>query len=651
MIDDEDTLPVDLAAWQPPAPPAGLADAVIGRMREPVAAGAVEAEGRTKRRWWIGAAALAAVGAVATVVIVTGARHEPQGHGELVATRAQHVDLGGASADVEAGTEIRWRRDGNGLHVDQPRGTAAWRLDGDEVMRIDAGATVASVEATGGSLRVEVIMNLNDVRLTKISAVTSAVTAAAVALVTVTVYEGRVKAIGGGQSVTIEPGASVEIRPGEAVGAPVVGLADQLRRSIADADQLRTSLAAGAATEAELVAAKLELEKLRAQLQGVTAPSAGCDEVSCVLGNYEGACCAPYQRDAMPLDKAVIDSAIRGAAPAVASCFRGHPSASLLAHFDVTPAGTASHAAVEITDGPADKALVGCIARVVASVRFPKSRVTTKVSYPFVFASPAREPAAPCDADTLKLKADADHSAGLYAQALLNYEKAMACKPGLDLHAQAGMEACKSKNVDKARRYFQSVSPSRQTGLKQICLREGIELTVADAAACDADALKLKGDSDRESGNFARALVNYDSAMACRPGFKLDALAELTACKGKDAAKARQYYQRLSAGQKLGAKQQCLTNGIDLDAPACDADALKQKGDADHASGLYAQALAEYEKAIACRADPAFYPPAFLDACKSKNAAKARRFYSLLTPNWQGTLRQVCVDAGIDPKP
>jgi TonB family protein len=70
----------------------------------------------------------------------------------------------------------------------------------------------ASVEASGASLRVEVQMQIahSDARVVA----ASAVTAAAVALVTIVVYQGHVKVASGGQTVNVAAGGRVEVKPG-----------------------------------------------------------------------------------------------------------------------------------------------------------------------------------------------------------------------------------------------------------------------------------------------------------------------------------------------------------------------------------------------------------------------------------------------------
>ena len=86
-----------------------------------------------------------------------------------------------------------------------------WTVADDDTLMIDSGGSPSAVtiEASGASLRVEVQMNISDVRLMGATTLTSA----AVAVMTVVVYAGHVKATSGGQTVNVSPGATLELRP------------------------------------------------------------------------------------------------------------------------------------------------------------------------------------------------------------------------------------------------------------------------------------------------------------------------------------------------------------------------------------------------------------------------------------------------------
>jgi hypothetical protein len=222
-MSDDELNDLDLSPWQPPEPSVGLADAVLARMREPVAAAAFEPELRGARGLWIGAVAAMVGVALVLVIVLRGTERAAPAAGGVLADRARSLDLGTTTAELDPGAVVTWHRRRDGLAISQLRGVAGWHVGDGESSWIDTGVMGTLVEASGASLRVEVHMNATDARV--IGA--SAVTAAAVAFVTVVVYEGHVKATSGGQTVEVQPGATVELHGGEAPRAPdLVGHAD-----------------------------------------------------------------------------------------------------------------------------------------------------------------------------------------------------------------------------------------------------------------------------------------------------------------------------------------------------------------------------------------------------------------------------------------
>ena len=218
---------LDLHAWAAAPPPRNLADAVIARVVATEEAIAVTAR-RRMRRYAVagGALATALAAGVALWLGLRGPAPEPAtGDDVVIAAVPRHVELGGIGADLDRGAAIRIHRGGDTLHVVQS-GTARWDVPAAETLVIDAGSS-ASIEATGASLRVETQMNLSDIRI----ASSAALTAAAVALATVTVYEGHVKATSAGQTVVVQPHDTVAI---ELARAPkVIAQLDELEHEIA----------------------------------------------------------------------------------------------------------------------------------------------------------------------------------------------------------------------------------------------------------------------------------------------------------------------------------------------------------------------------------------------------------------------------------
>lgn len=249
MTQPEDSdLGIDLDAWQPPSPPADLADAVIARLREPASAVAEEpvASRRARWPWWTAGGAAAAAG-VAALLHGGLARAPDSRGGELRATTtAQQLALGGdAHATLDVGAAVRWQRTGRRIAVAQQRGAVTWQVPAGDNLRIDAGVMGTSVEASGASLRVEVEMNGTDTRI--IGA--TAVTAAAVALVTVAVASGggggggEVRATSAGQTVVVPPGTEVRLVP-DLPPTPVERVATAARSEPVEVRALRARIVA-----------------------------------------------------------------------------------------------------------------------------------------------------------------------------------------------------------------------------------------------------------------------------------------------------------------------------------------------------------------------------------------------------------------------
>ncbi len=459
--DDDDQLSAfDLSAWDvPPAAP-GLVDAVIERARQPAPVAALDSSERIatpvrgKRRRWI-AAPVAAVASVVVLVGLWGVQRTPKnGQGEVTATIPRTLEIGPTTAALDAGGQVRWRRDNRKISVVQPRGAAMWNVAAADTLVIDAGAMGATVEASGASLRVEVKMNVSDARAVGISAAT----AIAVALVTVVVYQGTVRVRHDGQTVNVRPGAQYEIRPPTAAEPAAVGgapvdprvreLEDEVKRLEAERDEL--------------------LERLPAKTIDA------CDEVSCVLSNYQGACCRKFKAPANP--------------------------------------------------APAARA---------------------------------------CDADALRQKGDDFLATGMDAAALATFEKSMRCRPDAGLVPKVFMAACRSKNVAKAKQYFEKLPAASQQSLAPICVRSGI--AVDAAAPCDAAKLMQQGDDQLGHGMDAKALASFEKSLACKADPGVIRKAYMAACRAKDRAKAQTYFTSIPAGLRSALAQICIRNGIALD--------------------------------------------------------------------------------------
>ncbi|MGE5186446.1 MAG: hypothetical protein ACM31C_30530 [Acidobacteriota bacterium] len=537
-MSDDELHEYDLSAWEAPPPPPGLADGVLARLRAAVPVAAVETEPRASRRWWIAGVAVGglAVAAAVLVIVIGGSRRAAAGHGEVVAARAQRLELDTASADLDAGAELAWRRERGALTVEQHRGTAAWRVAND-TLRIDAGAGVASVEATGASLRVEVHMQLSDARVVG----ASAVTAAAVAFVTVVVYEGHVKVTASGQTVNVEPGATVEVHPGQPPGPPaLVGTDDEVHRLQQQVEDLQREVDQQRAPEQHVAggppAPALDtVADQRAMFGKLQAPITACAQRLHASGTFnlkfvvraDGtldaktfqitldhavvndadallACMKDATaRTAFPkhaatyslgfpvaatiadtLDRAMITDAMHGVHAEVMRCGEQHPAKGIVkVHLRVAPEGNVTNTDIEATPDPS---LGACVAALMLGIHFPATKTGGAFSYPFVFDG---KPG--CDADALDEKARQAESVGQHATALASFEAAIACKPSDRRYQLAFMAACNAANVAKAKFYYPKVLANRHE-LAQMCVRNGIPEAELQKALVQGTFLELQ---------------------------------------------------------------------------------------------------------------------------------------------------------------
>jgi tetratricopeptide (TPR) repeat protein len=530
---DDDAL--DLSAWEAPPPPDGLADAVIARM-DGTAVGLAMPEDppSRKRALVIGASAAAALLVAAGAwAILRGREHAPPVSGEVVADRAQHLELGGASADLDHGAEIRWQRTGGRLHVEQKAGTAVWRV-GEE--HVEIAAAVASIEATNASLKVEVPMNLTDARV--IGA--SAVTAAAVAMVTVVVYEGHVKVHHGEQTVIVQPGTTFRVPP-PTPEPPVVGAAPATVPSGArKLAVLGLEGWSGDAVPRELV------DALRARVNAgpfVLAPDSEKELVDEKLlyncTDERPSCMAAIGKDLG------ADALIYGS---MTSQRAGYQVA--ITWFDVGHASVA-HQVVELI--PATHAQ-GAALRDEASRLFDRLTATTT-----------------CDATASIEKGNNSMGMGAYAAALASYEQAVSCDPTLDRAVKlAFLASCKSRNVAKARTYFAKLTANEQTAYVSICVRQGITPDqLGMKPSCDADDLVTKGEGADTRGDYAESLSWMEKALACDPSQtdRIVNMVVMEACKSKNIGKAKLYLGKVSEPMRSKLALICERQGVMLDQP------------------------------------------------------------------------------------
>ena len=673
MMNDDDKLDeFDLSAWEAPPPPADLADAVIERMGGTLTdvAVAVPVEERGPRRGWIIAGA--AVGAIALALgvwsLVRSSRPAAPTNGAVVAERAQTLSLDTVTAELDPGAEVRWTRKGDTLYVEQRGGRVAWRVDDGEKLVIDAGAASASVEATGANLRVEVQMNATDARV--IGA--TAVTAAAVSIVTVVVYEGYVKAgKSNQQTVVVAPGSTYKINAAEEDDAPVVGSAPvdvKLARKVA-------------VLGLELIAAP----------NGTVGPEDPV--ISTVLGSeIRGAAKWIGNYQLVPgADKELVDVKLlhncASEAPQCMAAIGATFGADALVFGKIERGKRGYDVTLKLVD-VAKKAVVHSGQWQIPTAEAEGEGLTTWANR--MYGALVGATSTTCNADELKEQGMQGINMGEHAEALEKFEQSLICQYNDHTVQLAFMASCASGNSTKAKIYYKRLAPAKQQRFAQMCIRNKTAYEDDDdvaSAGCDEVSCVLnnyEGDccnkfKKQQSGDpetLDRAAISAGIAkvkakvMACGKagGGKVKATVQVRANGTVASVKATAPNQVLgdcveaaietaqfAKTQKGGSfsypfvfpaaeKKAAPEPQPAPRAPEhCDADALKEKGMQNINMGQHAAALVQFEASLRCKSSTHGVQLAFMAACASGNATKAKVYYKQLAPDKKERFKQICV--------
>jgi outer membrane biosynthesis protein TonB len=148
------------------------------------------------------------------------------------------------------------------------------------------------------------------------------------------------------------------------------------------------------------VAAQKQPERPKPTAPKPAESGGSCDEVSCVLNNYEGACCQKFRKGGsrpsggtaprsggsdLPekLDRAMISEGVAKVKARVMGCGnRSSAKGQVKVSVKVTPAGSISSVSVTTTPDPG---LGSCVQSAMRGATFRKTQSGGSFSYPFVF--------------------------------------------------------------------------------------------------------------------------------------------------------------------------------------------------------------------------------------------------------------------------
>jgi hypothetical protein len=410
---------------------------------------------------------------------------------------------------------------GNALDVEQRAGASTWHVAADRQLRIATGATGASVEATGASLRVEVQMNKADSRVIGASALTAAVAA----MTTVVVYEGHVKVTSAGQSLVVPAGSTIDVRSGQpptpaptepTIPAPLPPLVPAVGADVAiRAGESVTIQDFAPSTRVQIVSdcnGKRQINfsadppdemledgamfppghhRYMLRCAGSEEPLTGTIDIG--RGMREGDDVAtinePRVGDAWASPLHIVGTTIPDAKVSIdgkgvmvddgSYNFDGQLDldnrSSLAIRVDTREHGI--HIYVRRPPGTQREATVDCSSVLLKGndLRCVKQYCATHE------ADDVHCPSRRCDADRLRNEGSQAEGVSQHALALAKFEESFRCKPDPRTVPMAFMAACNMSNVPKAKLYWQKLSPDQQNRFVQICERNRIDRRQLDA--------------------------------------------------------------------------------------------------------------------------------------------------------------------------
>ncbi|HEY4183088.1 MAG TPA: hypothetical protein VGM90_39970 [Kofleriaceae bacterium] len=578
--DDKLLAAYDLTAWDAPPAPAGMVDRIVERARMP-AAPSMKAAWKWKRAVVIVGSATVALAAVAALVVF-GTERAPQNGGGLVrATNAQRLDIGPSFATLDAGTELHWQRRGTHVDVVQLKGGAVWNVSAKDTLVIETGspgATVASVEATGASLRTEVqMLNRTDARVIGLG---SAV-AALVSITTVVVYEGHVKATSNGQVVNIQSGSTAQFPPSApgnqppesqyAVGAGPGTCDTTLLGKAADADhaqgnyvdaliELKLSYACKASAD---TAARISIEACHANDRPTLDQFYPLSERSMGGVIYSECKAAGFDTDAL------YESKDKTACDEKTPRQKGED-------FLNNGMDTAALASFEQSLECKDDTQVVKMAYIAACRLKSKDKA---VSYFKRLGSQGslvqvcmRWGIDPANAPPSPVTGPNDATCDEVSCVLDNY-KGACCTPFKLVHDSQNIplmiEGAKRRDRELQQKKLEQqnqatcdeVSCVLNNNAGACCAKYKKTAATPPEPTCDAAGARSKGEKFLNDGQDTQALSLFELSLKCKPDTQVMKMAYIATCRLKNATKAKAYYAQLGAQPSL--IQVCKRFGID----------------------------------------------------------------------------------------
>jgi hypothetical protein len=649
--DGNDNEKLDLSAWEAPPPPSNLADAVIARMAGGVTPNITdEAPPRRRRTWLIAGVAAACLALTAgTYALVQGTRRAAPTSGSLVAERAQTLSLETARAELDPGARVSWRREGGALHVEQSAGNVAWRVDGGERLLIDAGAMVASVEATGASLRVEVKMNQTDARVIG----GAALTAAAVSIVTIVVYEGHVKVSGsaGQPTVIVQPGSTYTVSPPgpRLADPPVVGSSVPIPASDADAPTLADVRLRGnesATIHTPTLPARIEFEVppgctldagphhnagLIVELDGGVHPyQINCGDTQTARGTI-----SVRQDDASaPLstaDQPTVHLKTDGGSHNVSVVNR-------TPRIEVTGGTGTLHVVAANVDRTFDNGVIpeGALEAGTYRYWFDPAKPSTLDILPNTSAPVLHLAEVSWVGDQVGISGDALTYSQLSVRSM-NVPLDISGRFSMGVSAQ-NVFALRLAHPNRGVHYFVVRAPKQSTVAVAPSTVDVTQLMAIMNAAKPKLLACAKQGAPGKRGKVVLVLAIAPAGHVDKASVSESYDSPVSECM----LGVTKFLRFPKASGSTSFKFPLMVENPGGGTTGCDAEASKEDGMRLINEGQHASALVMFEQSLKCKDDPYVRQLAFMEACASSNAKKAKLFYKQLSPDQQTKFAQIC---------
>ncbi len=529
--DNDDLHDLDLHAWQAPAPPKGLADAVIARATATDEAIAVAKRGQLRRT--LATAAIACGGSVAAAVAVWLAIRPAPVHEvdmTVIAAAPQHIALGDTTVDLAPGAAIQTERRGDKLHVVQS-GTATWNVGAKDNLEIDAG-TAGSIKATGASLRVESTMNTQNALLVG----RGLMSAGAIALVTATVYKGEVAKVTDDKVEMVSSGDLVLVSDKL---AGIDALAGELQRKVVVSMGLRP------------------IEPLAVKQLGDIAIRPGVSATIWIA--QPGAQSQPYVNVELqsPCQLRVEIDGERGVPVMVGTSDNGFFDATLTVGkytYDATCTGQKSiHGALEVRAESCRREACGADRERMLNITSPDIGVQFNPPSVHVVGTTI-DP----EATTLSVGADIIKPAPSGDFAVdLDYSANQSIALRID-HPRLGTQFFVQHSFAGGAATVKKAPPPKPAPAcdEMTCQADAYtgaccsKFSKPDPKTCKADKLVAAGTNANAQSNDVEALKDFAAAYACKPDPHVLSLTFMAACNVGDVKSARIWWRKLSADEQ-----------------------------------------------------------------------------------------------------